>query len=637
MFDTLHLNELDPIEINDGEFLTDIFKREKYKSDSIPTNCILNKTLPGLGATYCEIAARRNSIIIEPNVPVIKGKVDQSNRKPSKEKKELLGVYEGIKKNAIKKYLLNKKIEHKKILCTPESYIRVKNIAEYCGIDLYKDYFCLYDECEKITQDIDYREQISLPMNDFFQYENKAFVSATPLLLRNPQFEEQNFSILKIKPLFEYRKKLNLITTNHYGFSLINLLDELKDSPCICIFMNSTNGINRLINHIDEKKITDYKVFSSKKSEKKFKSKDIHKSFDDLDLPLAKYNFFTSRFYSAVDIYTTESPDIIILTDLHEALHSKIDPFTNTIQIYGRFRTKHADGLRFNSLTHISNYGVIGNVLSDLEIESYINTSKEIYDLIKEKTEKAIDKGEKKALEDTLDTCSYNKFLDKDGELNYFKIDNFFNDERVRRYYQDPESLLNAYKETGHFDVTYKSPLYIVGDKELLTYKKLPSGIEQRKFLVKKLDTIHSSNNYSPQEILSVEADFLQTDKREQLEEAQFIIEAYNKLGKSKIESVNYYRHEIEKLLDRHEKETNEQKMFSKAVRDELLKRIPENNEIEEGELFRHFNEVFQKYGITHKVNFATVEKYYGADKCKGKDKKGFIKLWKFAPNKEYG
>ena len=40
----------------------------------IPTNTILYKKLTGLGATYGELKAHRNSIIIEPNKPVISGK-----------------------------------------------------------------------------------------------------------------------------------------------------------------------------------------------------------------------------------------------------------------------------------------------------------------------------------------------------------------------------------------------------------------------------------------------------------------------------------------------------------------------------------------------------------------------------------
>lgn len=616
------------IRISEDEHLTDVFEREKYDFDAIPTNCILDKTLPGLGATYSEIKAPRNSIIIEPNVPVIMGKTESNN--------SLLGIYESIKEAKIKNYLLNNGVQHKKILCTPEAYLRVKRIAESNDIDLYENYFCLYDECEKITQDIDYREQISLPMNDFFLYQNKAFVSATPLQLRNPEFEEQNFYILKISPLYPYKKKINLITTNSYENSVIELLEGLKDSPCVCIFMNSTNGINKLINRLNEQDITDYKAFCSKKSEIKFKTRNIHQSFEDLDLPLAKYNFFTSRFFSAVDIYTSVSPDIIILTDLFEAKHSRIDPHTNAIQIYGRFRTKHANGQKFNSLTHISNYGVIGEVLTEQEIESYIDTSKQIYAELRERAENATNTGEKKSINDTLRTCSYNKFINEDGSTNYFKIDNFFDDERVKGYYKYPEALRGAYESTNHFDITHTSPIYIVGERELFEYKKLPSGIQKRKFLVKKLHTIHSSGDYSPEEILSAEADFLRVDNREQLAEAKFTIEAYKKLGKEAIESVNYYKDQIENLLKKHEKETNEQRMFSKAVRDAISKRFPEYSKQKKEDLFDGFKEIFQAFGISQNVNLATIKKYFGADPCKSKEEKGFIRLWGFKADKEF-
>jgi hypothetical protein len=620
--------EIKTIEINDNEHLTDVFKKNNFPLEAIPTNCILDKTLPGLGATYSEIKAKRNSIIIEPNVPVIMGKVNNDN--------SLLGVYESIKEAKIKNYLLNDTIIYKKILCTPEAYMRVVGIAEDVEIDLFNNYFCLYDECEKITQDIDYREQISLPMNDFFLYRDKAFVSATPLQLRNPEFEEQNFFILKVKPTFEFRKKINLITTNNYESSVVDLLEELKDSPCVCIFMNSTNGINKLITRLEENNITDYKAFCSKKSEIKFKSRDIHQSFEDLDLPLAKYNFFTSRFYSAVDIYTTVSPDIIILTDLHEAKHSRIDPLTNAIQIYGRFRNKHDDGQKFNSLTHISNYGTIGEVLTEQEIESYIDTSKQIYEGLKIRFEKAENEGEKKSITDTLKTCSYNKFTNEDDTLNYFKIDNFYDDERVRGYYLTPDNLVQAYESTNHFIIEHSNPLYIVGDKELFYYKKAPSRIEQRKFLVKKLHTIYTSGEYTSEELLKAEADFLRVDRRDQLEEAKFTIGAFKKLGKDQMERVGYYKNQIEKLLSKDNKKTNEQKMFSKEVRDAILKRFPEENTYKQEDLFNGFDEIFKSYGITSKVNKATIKKYYGVRESKAKDEIGNIRLDLFRPNKEY-
>ena len=67
----------------------------------IPTNTILNKTLTGLGATYGELKADRNSVIIEPNKPVIVGKC--SDLKHSKD--NLFGVYEGVYTDKIIAYM----------------------------------------------------------------------------------------------------------------------------------------------------------------------------------------------------------------------------------------------------------------------------------------------------------------------------------------------------------------------------------------------------------------------------------------------------------------------------------------------------------------------------------------------------
>ena len=68
----------------------------------IPTNTILCKTLTGIGATYGEIRSVRNSIIIEPNRPVIYGKC----RAPKHKNDNLFGVYEGIYTQDIVNYII---------------------------------------------------------------------------------------------------------------------------------------------------------------------------------------------------------------------------------------------------------------------------------------------------------------------------------------------------------------------------------------------------------------------------------------------------------------------------------------------------------------------------------------------------
>ena len=74
--------------IRKGEYFADALKRAG--KDFIPTNCIINKLLPGLGATHCELTAQRKSIIIEPNVPVIESKAKKHKKTKTFQKKKQL-------------------------------------------------------------------------------------------------------------------------------------------------------------------------------------------------------------------------------------------------------------------------------------------------------------------------------------------------------------------------------------------------------------------------------------------------------------------------------------------------------------------------------------------------------------------
>ena len=38
--------------------------------------------------------------------------------------------------------------------------------------NIHNTYFCLFDECEKISQDYDYRENIAFPITDFYKFKN---------------------------------------------------------------------------------------------------------------------------------------------------------------------------------------------------------------------------------------------------------------------------------------------------------------------------------------------------------------------------------------------------------------------------------------------------------------------------------
>ena len=197
--------------IRKGEYFADALKRAG--KDFIPTNCIINKLLPGLGATHCELTAPRKSIIIEPNVPVIESK--------AKKHKNALAVYKGVTIRKVADFLEENRDKHYKLLTTPEGFTKIKEAMQAVEIDMYTECFILFDECEKLVQDVHYRDSIREPMNDFFRFQNKALISATPIIPeKDNRFD--GFMRVLIQPDYAYRQKLKLITTN-------NVLETLQE------------------------------------------------------------------------------------------------------------------------------------------------------------------------------------------------------------------------------------------------------------------------------------------------------------------------------------------------------------------------------------------------------------------------
>jgi len=430
------------IHIKENQYFTEALKDAGY--DNIPSNVILDKTLTGIGATYTEIESKRNSIIIEPNVPVIVGK--------TKGRSEILGVYEKCTPSKIKKYFLND-IQPKKFITTPESFRKIKDVAIELDIDIYKDYFCLFDECEKIMQDGDYRENITDPICDFFQFDQKAFVSATPLTIKHPDLKLQDFERIKIVPDFNYIEDIEIIGTDKFYPAVLERLKHFIDSPCVCIFFNSTAGINKIITSLKLMN-NEYKIFCSDKSKMKLKELEFINTYEELNLPLTKYNFFTSRFYSAVDIELPYKPDIVILTNLYTVRHSMVDPYSEVIQIQGRFRKKHG-GKRYNSLTHITNF-LDMNALTDEQVMEEFEEWKITYLSLTERYRNATRKIAKESITKEINTCSLFPYLYKpDYKVNDFKVINKYNEERIKNYYSNEKKLMQAYSDTGWFNPRY--------------------------------------------------------------------------------------------------------------------------------------------------------------------------------------
>ena len=581
--------EVIPAIIKKGQRLFNALKSIGH--DNIPSNVILDKTLTGIGATYQELHAKRHSIIIEPTLPVIHDKAYG--------KDEILPVYENCKVPDVKRYLQRAEVKYKKVLTTPESFWKIKNACEELKWNMYNTFFCLFDECERLTEDSDFRRKITMPMKDFFQFKGNAFVSATPLEVSDPRFE--GFQRIKITPDFDYKKPLNLIVTNSYDYSVRQLLlEHLVNSSRVFIFLNTTNGIEKIVNSLGIEGQS--KIFCSEKSVKKLKKKGYTNVASLYSEPIAKYNFLTCRFYSALDIILKVKPDIVMLTNLYEAEHSMIDPYTEAVQICGRFR-KEINGSTFNSITHLTNVRATLKVKTDEEIDIELEEKLKTYEGLQARYNETTDATRKKAIIDDINRLGLAEFATKldDGllEIDHFAIDNYYNNERVKRYYLSGNALREAYEGTNHFTVNYRNVFLAVGDSDRLELKELPTFMERCKLMVDKLNKLQDDPD----------RDFY-INILKQEKDGELIIEAYEKLGVEVLANKKYQRADIKKELDKY---NTELLRFSSMVVQEVKEAFPLNVSMPQEDIKNQLQDIYKRYGIDYKVRKNTIEDYYDA------------------------
>jgi hypothetical protein len=469
------------IKIKKDQYLNDVLK-------VIPSNSIIRKPT-GSGITSKEIEEKRHSIIVEANRPVIRGKAKKYN-KGNTRKLKIRAVNEGIEVSNIIEYLKSD-VEYKKIITTPESYFKVIAAFKELGQldEMYKTYFVLFDECEKTIQDIDYRKTIIQPMIDFFKYKQKAFVSATPIIPSDPRFTKQNFKMLIVEPDYDCKQDCNLVITNNTLYSLQkHFIAEQREQ--YFIFLNSTKAITTFINYlqINEESL----IFCSEESRNKLKLNGYTNAREHLveSNQFAKYNFFTSRFNSAVDIEGVVNPRIIIITDTFLAEHTKVDPHTEVQQIVGRFR-KPFGGTITRFLTHIT------NVSSDListpseQILKDIEIFKGMHKVLVDYRDSSSSAFVRSVVNEMLERSEFSKYINTDGTTNYFMVDNAIYLNRVNGYYQTKESLINAYNSSESVNLFIDYQTYELTDEhkeQLKEASNLSSSLELLLPILKQLE-----------------------------------------------------------------------------------------------------------------------------------------------------
>ena len=487
-----------------GQYLSDVM-------NEIPSNCILSKRIPGCGATTLELDTNRSSIIIVPNVPVI---VSKCNKYPN-----LLGVYENVTAGEICNYINKNHI--RKIMTTPESFSKVKSACEKCNINIYTNFFLLMDECHQLIKDVDYRTNIVMPMNDFFRFNCKALVSATPIGFSDPRFEEKHFEIIEITADYDYKQDITVTQTYNIAKAVGKYLENHNET--VCFFLNSVVEIYSLMNHFDILK--DSAVYCAPKSRSKLKNEyGFTNAYTEWSAEtMKKYNFFTGRFYTAFDLELDYKPDLVMITDPYNAEYTMLDVDTDCIQICGRFR----NGI--NSATHIYRVNPEIVVKSREQMEWEISAHEFAYTTIQTLYNSAENKESRFAFGAVLETLPFRKYQYPDFTKNWFAIDNDINEVLVHNRYQSDILITEWYKDCHFFNPTFSKCGYNEDDEKMKIIRAARSVKDKRRKMVKLLSEIEEPFSEYALDFIN---DMRKIDP--------FIVDAWEVLGAERLEELKY-------------------------------------------------------------------------------------------------
>lgn len=561
------------ITLHKGQYLSDVM-------NEIPSDCILSKRIPGCGATTLELDTKRNSIIIVPNVPVIKSKCSKYD--------SLLGVYENVTVDKVCNYLTSNTLH--KIMITPESFGKVKTACARCGIDLYSHFFLLMDECHQLIKDVDYREDIVLPMTDFFRFKGKALVSATPIGFSDPQLKK--FETMEVNADYDYRQEITVTHTYNIQKAVNDYLK--KHDGTICFFINSVVEIYAIMKQLNI--LEDSAVYCAPKSRMKLSNEySFDNAYKDWSADtMKKYNFFTGRFFTAFDLDLPYKPNLVMVTDPYISEYTMLDIETDCIQICGRFR----NGL--NSVTHI--YRVIPEIIiKDREqIEWEISAHEFAYQTVQTLYNSADNIESRFAFSAALETMPFRKYLYPDFTKNWFAIDNEINEVLVRNRYQSVESVTKWYDDCHFFNPAFGNCEYNPNDEKLKIIRSARSVKEKRRIMVQQLSEMETPYSEYALDYIN---DIRKIDP--------FIVEAFEIVGKEIIEELKYNERKIR------EKMILTQRKGNKVIR--LIKNIfKAGNRYSNEKIVNELTRIFKMLNIhpEEKIEPKLINIYYQAIPC---------------------
>lgn len=580
----------------------------------IPSNKIIDKRVPGIGATSREIICRRHSIILEPFTAII----DVKKARYGEALCVVYGDYPTEKAvSDVLDYLNNKDIRFKKIMTTPESFYKVRLALEKFSNNYNNEFFMLIDECDVLIDDAMFRKNMLEVMPDFFSFTNKAMISATPEIPSDPRFDMHNFEHIILEPKYDFKRELSLVLTNNINATTREIIDfrNKKDDQPVFVFTNCKRTIAYLVKLDFISK--DYMVFCNKNlNEEYFRPNEILNVSDTVtEQKYAKYNFFTSRFFAGVDFFLPFGvlPHIIMISNILQTPHSIINPRVDAVQIFGRCRKG------ISTITHITNLHKNGVAQEERDIIE--NIEKEIYHIneLSKLNSKSYDKRTKKVIFDIIDKVNTNVIY-KDGVINSYFKDNYLSSKLLHNIYFERRLLLERYNEGNFFIVTHHNVYKQITEEDLVYLKKVKGNRKSVEVLKQLHDMV---TNYG---IFNFGSDYEQFWHTLSLlaNEDRLIYNAYFAIGPQEIARLKFNRPKLRSAV--FESRKADKRNYVRMI-DEILIRFPLNVAITIDLICKRLTEIYtlfsyeKKAGVPAKAKGTDIEEYFTFRRINGKKK----------------
>ena len=327
--------------------VTGIFANKKHLLSNYLTKMphgLVDKKIPGIGATTLEINSKRNSIIVFPTKALAYSK---HSKHPNTlyVGSEIKGEKEKVTNQQIEEYLA--KDGYKKLLVVADSLGRLLGII---GKN-YKDYFLMIDEIDVLQTDNNFRPQLENVIDYYlmFPLKNRCMVTATMKEFINPLLKKEcKFSITWI---YNARRDVKLLHTNNTTQTVI---EEIISHPRDKIFIayNSILQIQNILSTLDEETKKECAILCSEASIKEAGEYFAPKLGDNDTLP-ARINFATCCYFTGIDI--EDSYHLITVSDVRRS-HSMLT-LDRMTQIHGRCRKDNgvlSETIIYNTLGYVS-------------------------------------------------------------------------------------------------------------------------------------------------------------------------------------------------------------------------------------------------------------------------------------------